>query len=110
MSNRECKLFFRATPEEYEIIKERMADVGTKNLSAYVRKLVLSGYVIEMDMTDFKEILRLVSISSNNLNQYARRANETGNIYLADIKELQKSHAQVIELLGKILDRLNAVE
>lgn len=110
MSNRECKLFFRATPEEYEIIKERMEDVGTKNLSAYVRKLVLSGYVIEMDMTDFKEILRLVSISSNNLNQYARRANETGSIYLADIKELQKSHAKVIELLGEILDRLNAVE
>ena len=110
MSNRECKLFFRATPEEYEIIKGRMADVGSKNLSAYVRKLVLSGYVIEMDMTDFKEILRLVSISSNNLNQYARRANETGSIYLADIKELQKSHARVIELLGEILDRLNAVE
>lgn len=110
MSNRECKLFFRATPEEYEIIKGRMADVGSKNLSAYVRKLVLSGYVIEMDMTDFKEILRLVSISSNNLNQYARRANETGSIYLADIKELQKSYVQVIELLGKILDRLNAVE
>ena len=61
-------------------------------------------------MTDFKEILRLVSISSNNLNQYARRANETGSIYLTDIKELQKSHAQVIELLGEILDRLNAVE
>lgn len=110
MSNRECKLFFRATPEEYEIIKGRMADVGSKNLSAYVRKLVLSGYVIEMDMTDFKEILRLVSISSNNLNQYARRANETGSIYLADIKELQKSYVQVIELLGKLLDRLNAVE
>ena len=109
MSNRDCKVFFRATPEELEMIQKRMDDIGTKNLSAYVRKLVLNGYVIEMDMSDFKEILRLVSISSNNLNQYARRANETGSIYQADIKELQKSHKQIIELLGKLLDQFNAM-
>ena len=60
-------------------------------------------------MSDFKEILRLVSISSNNLNQYARRANETGSIYLADIKELQESHKQIIHLLGNLLDKFNAV-
>lgn len=70
---------------------------------------MLNGYVIEIDMTDFKEILRLVSISSNNLNQYARRANETGNIYKSDIENLQKSHKQIIHLLGEILDKLSAL-
>lgn len=109
MSNRDCKLFFRATPEELAIIQKRMNDIGTKNLSAYVRKLVLNGYIIEMDMSDFKEILRLVSISSNNLNQYARRANETDSIYLSDIKELQKLHKQIIELLGNLLDKFNVM-
>lgn len=106
MSNRECKLFFRATKEEYDIIKERMEKVGSQNLSAYIRKLVMNGYVIELDMSDFKEILRLVRISSNNLNQYARRANETGSIFIKDIEDLRSSHEQIIFLLGEVLDRL----
>jgi len=110
MSNRDLVIRLRVTPEELEQVKSRMEQAGMKNLSGYMRRLVLNGYVINMDMTDFKEILRLVSISSNNLNQYARRANETGSIYLADIKELQKSHARVIDMLGKILDRLIALD
>lgn len=110
MSNRDCKVFFRTTPEELEIIQKKMQFIGAKNLSAYVRKLVLNGYVIEIDMSDFKEILRLVSISSNNLNQYARRANETGSIYKSDIEDLQKSHKQIIFLLGETLDKLSKLQ
>ena len=110
MSNRDFVIRLRVTPEELEQVKSRMEQAGIKNLSGYMRRLVLNGYVINVDMSDFKEILRLVSISSNNLNQYARRANETGCIYLADIKELQKSHTRVIDMLGKILDRLIALE
>ena len=110
MNNRTCKLFFRLTPEEMEKLNARMEKVGAKNLSAYLRGLVMKGYVIEVDMSDFKEILRLVSISSNNLNQYARRANETGSIYKSDIEDLKKSHREIIRLLGDILDKFNAMQ
>ena len=110
MSNRSCTILFRVTPEELQKIYKKMEHVGVSNVSAYIRKLVFSGYVIEMDMSDFKEILRLVHINSNNLNQYARRANETGSIYKADIDELKKSHSQILQLLGEILDKLTAME
>ena len=109
MSNRSYTVRFRVTPEELQKIYDRMEDVGTSNISAYVRKLVLSGYVITVDMSDFKEILRLVHICSNNLNQYARRANETGSIYKADIDDLKKSHDQILQLLGEILNKFNAM-
>ena len=104
MINRTCKVFFRATPEELERI---YAKIGIRNLSAYLRKIVLRGFVIEIDMSDFKDIQRLLSIESNNLNQYARRANETGSIYKADIESLQRSHKELIRLMGSILDKFN---
>lgn len=107
MTNRICKVFFRATPEEMEKVYAKMESAGIKNLSAYLRKIILSGFVIEIDMSDFKEIRRLLSIESNNLNQYARRANETGSIYKADIESLQKSHKELIRLMGNVLDKFN---
>lgn len=109
MSNRTCKVFFRATPEELKLMYDRMEAAGVTNLSAFIRKLVLTGYVIEVDMSDFREIRRLASINSNNLNQYARRANETGSIYKTDIEKIQKSHQEIIRLLGELLDKFNAM-
>ena len=110
MSNRVINLKVRITPEEQEIISEKIGRVGEKNISAYIRRLVLTGHVIEVDMSDFRELRRLVSIESNNLNQYARRANETGSIYKADIESLQKSHKELIRLLGEVLDKFNNMQ
>ena len=110
MSNRDINLKVRITPEEQQIICAKLGKVGDKNISAYIRRLVLTGHVIEVDMSDFREIRRLVSIESNNLNQYARRANETGCIYKADIDSLKKSHKELIRLMGEILDKFNALE
>ena len=110
MSNRFCRVTVRYTPEEMKLLCDRMEGVGTSNISAYIRKQSLMGYVIEVDMSGFKNILRLISIESNNLNQYARRANETGSIYKADIDELKKSHDQLIKLMGEQLDRFKPMQ
>ena len=108
-NNRTCKIFFRVTPGELEIIRKRMDEVGVKNFSSYLRRLVLKGYVIEMDLSDFNEIRRLVSNISNNLNQYARRANETGSIYASEIEKLQESHKELVCMIAELSDRFNAM-
>ena len=110
MSNRVINMKVRLTPEELKIISDRIGRVGEKNISSYIRRLVLTGYVIEVDMSDFREVRRIVSIESNNLNQYARRANETGSIYKRDIEELKKSHEELIRLLGEMLDKFNDMQ
>jgi hypothetical protein len=86
-----------------------MGDAGVKNVSAFMRKLALNGYVIRIDMSDLKEVLRLLRINSNNLNQYAKRANETGSIYLADIVELKESQKQILEKIGELLERIAGI-
>lgn len=75
--------------QEAELVKGRMAELGIINLSAYLRKMAVDGYIIHLDMSDIQEMIRLLRICSNNLNQYARRANETGSIYAADVDDLR---------------------
>ena len=80
---------FVMSEQEAELVKGRMAELGITNLSAYLRKMAVDGYIIHLDMSDIQEMIRLLRICSNNLNQYARRANETGSIYAADVDDLR---------------------
>ena len=102
-------IYARVTPEEWDLIRERMREAGMTNTSAYIRKMALNGYVINVDLGDVKEVLRLLRINSNNLNQYAKRANETGGIYEADIHDLQKGHQDILTRMGEILKRLSII-
>ena len=110
MARQDSMIYVRVTKEEWDKIHERMVDAGMRNMSAFIRKMSLDGYLIKLDLTDVKEVLRLLRISSNNLNQYAKRANETGSIYEADVKELQESHKQILKMMGEILERLSSIE
>ena len=96
-------------PEDRELIKKKMEEAGIKNMSAYIRKMAIDGYVVRLDLSDVNEVARLLHINSNNLNQYAKRANETDSIYEADIKDLQRSHQEILKLMGEILDRLSSI-
>lgn len=87
--NRNVQLHFFVTEPEAELIKERMAELGITNFSAYLRKMAVDGYIIHLDMGDIQEMIRLLRICSNNLNQYTRRANETGSVYAADVEDLR---------------------
>ena len=109
MVERSKDIHIRVTPEEVEQIKKRMKEAEIDSLTAYLLRMALHGFVIVMDLSDLKEILRLLQISGNNLNQYAKKANETGSIYEADIKDLQRSHQEILKLMGEILDRLSSI-
>ncbi len=87
-SKRSVRIEFVVSEQESELIKERMEQIGVTNLSAYLRKMAVDGYIINLDMTDIQEMTRLLRICSNNLNQYAKRANETGSVYAVDIEDL----------------------
>lgn len=75
----------------------------------YMIRMALHGYVIVMDLSDLKEVLRLLQISGNNLNQYAKKANETGSIYHEDIEELRTNQKEILQEMRKVLDRLTAI-
>lgn len=87
-NKKSVRVEFVMSEQEAELVKGRMAELGITNLSAYLRKMAVDGYIIHLDMSDIQEMIRLLRICSNNLNQYTRRANETGSVYAADVEDL----------------------
>ena len=86
-----------------EKIEERMKEAGINNMSAFAHKMLCNGLIIQMDLSDLKEISRLLHINSNNLNQYVKRANETGRIYAADIEDLSERLDVIRDQVGLVL-------
>lgn len=72
-----------------------MADVGIRNLSVYMRKMDLNGYVLHVDLAPVKDIVSLRRRCANNLNQIAVRANTQRGVYPNEIKALQKDYADL---------------
>ncbi len=88
---RQAQLKFRVTPEERALIEQKMAQLGTTNIAAYLRKMAIDGFVVNLELPELGELVSLLRRSSNNLNQLTRRVHETGRIYDADMEDLRQS-------------------
>ena len=102
-------MILRLAQEEKDRIREKMDEPGIRNMSAYVRKMALDGICVKLDLEDVRELSVLLRRCSNNLNQYAKRANETGSIYAADIADLQARLDEIWELSRQSLLRLASI-
>ena len=107
---RTIPLMFYVTPEERDQIEAKMAQLGTGNMSAYLRKIAIDGYVVQLDLPELREMVSLLRRSSNNLNQLARRANETGRIYPEDLADIRQNQAQLWESTKEILRVLSTLD
>ena len=103
---RDVQLNFRVSPEELAMIEQKMAQLGTKNREAYLRKMALDGYVVRLELPELKELVSLMRYSSNNLNQLTRRVHETGRIYDADLEDISQRQDQLWAGVREILAQL----
>ena len=103
MAKRDQDVHFLASKEEVERIHQKMDELG-------IRKMALDGYCINLDLQDVKALVSLLRICSNNLNQYAKRANETGSIYEADINDLQVRLEEIWTDMKEVLVRLASIQ
>ena len=93
---RPIQVKFFVDEKEQALIKKKMEHAGIENMSAYIRKMVIDGYVVKLDMPELRELtLRMKSIS-NSENQIAKRVNSTGNIYETDIEEIKRTRKKSI--------------
>ena len=107
---REIVIRFRVTPEERSMIEAKMAQLGTSNMAAYLRKIAIDGYVVRLDLPELKEMVTLLRRSSNNLNQIAKRVNETSRIYDADIDCLKENQEHIWTAANEILEKLAEIK
>ncbi len=91
----ELKIFL--SDDEQYILEQKVKISGMKSKSAFLRRLILYGFVYDLDYSDLRDYNATLGKISGNLNQIAKRMNVTGNVYAADVK-------QVKELMEKVWD------
>ena len=106
---RPVHLHVMVSEEELALIRERMAEAGIRNMSAYLRKMALNGYVLNVDLAPVRELVSLQRRCANSLNQVAIQANTYGGIYPQEIARLQKDYEALWGPLSDLLKRLAAV-
>ena len=99
-------IILRLTKTEKHCIYEKMLGMGIRSLSAYIRKMALDGYCLNLDLPQLRRMAYLLQNCSNNLNQVAKRANENGKIYSADLADLRTRLDELISIGKQILTKL----
>ena len=93
------RIEFCVTEQERQLIQSKMAQLGTKNMGAYLRKMAIDGYIIKVDYTQQKKLAAAVSRVASNINQICRRINSSGHLYVEDVAELKERQTEIWSLL-----------
>ena len=103
---RDQQLHFRVSKAELERIRNKMEASGILSIGSYLRKMALDGYCLHLDLPQLRRMAYLLQMYSNNLNQYAKVANENGQIYTADLEDLRARLDELISVSKQILAKL----
>ena len=103
---RDQQLHFRVSKPELERIRNKMEASGILSIGSYLRKMALDGYCLHLDLPQLRRMGYLLQMCSNNLNQYAKVANENGQIYTADLEDLRARLDELISVSKQILAKL----
>ena len=103
---RDQQLHFRVSKPELGRIRNKMEASGILSIGSYLRKMALDGYCLHLDLPQLRRMAYLLQMCSNNLNQYAKVANENGQIYTADLEDLRARLDELISVSKQILAKL----
>ena len=106
---RDIPLYVRVSQVEHERIQERMTEAGTANMTAFVRRMALEGYIVHVDLSPVKELIALQRRCANNLNQIAAGVNTYGGIYPHEITALQRDYAALWGPLSELIKQLASI-
>ena len=107
---RNIRISVRLTEEEHRLLKEKMARIGVTNQEAFLGKMALDGLVIRLDLPELKKMISLLRYTSNNINQIAKRLNESGRAYETDLAEILEKQDRLWQLANDILMKLSRIQ
>ena len=106
---RSVKTTVRFSEAEHELLKARMAMIGTTNQEAFIRKMALDGIIVKLNVPEIKEMISLLRYSGNNINQVAKHLHETGRAYDTDLADIQENQEKLIALANSIITKLASI-
>ena len=97
------RMMVHLTQQEHEWIREKMAQAGMTNMSAFIRRMTMNGYVINADLPELDEILRLIRCTGNNLKQLEKHVRENDPEHVPEVEQMIRNHEDIEDTLGEIL-------
>ena len=83
-----------------------MESSGILSIGSYLCKMALDEYCLHLHLPQLRRMSYLLQMCSNNLNQYAKAANENGRVYAADMEDLRQRLDELIDIGKQILSKL----
>jgi len=106
-ATRKNNIHFMASDEERDMIRHRMKETGIISMRAYLLSMAIDGQIIHIEIKSIYEMIRLLLNVSNNINQIAKRANETGNACATDLNEISNQHEAIWVQIKLILNEVS---
>ena len=93
--SRDKMITFWVTEDELAKINANMEKLGTSNLSAYLRKMAITGLIIRLDIPELKQIVSLMRRTSANINQMAKHINQGDPVAVQQIDGLHEQQEEI---------------
>lgn len=103
------KMFFRLDEEDYQLLMHKFKQTDCKNLSEFMRKMIINGYILEYNSQEITDLFKYAKSISDNVNQIARTANESGQVYADDIREIKEKVSEIYSKQLEILSRFENI-
>lgn len=103
-------IYFKVSEKERNLIEQKMALAGIRNMSGYLRKMAIDGYVVNLDIPELAGCEKLLRYISNNVNQMARTMNSGGAIYPDEVNDICTKQDETNRLFGAILEQLSRLK
>ncbi|SCY13951.1 plasmid mobilization protein [Butyrivibrio sp. INlla14] len=109
MRRTDTQIQVRVSSADKEKIMDRMKKAGITNLTAYMKKMAIDGYIILLDMSDVKDALEMLHVNGLVLGELLERAEASEAIPHDDIVLLQEQQDEIWKTMQQILIRLSNI-
>lgn len=101
--SRPIEIKVRVNALEKEKIKDRMRTCGITNMTRYMRTMAINGCIIQPDHSSIKKANYELHKIGININQIAKKANQTGVVHTEDLKKIEEMLDTIWQLQKYIL-------
>lgn len=108
--SRKYGIVIHLSEDEKYILDEKTKCSNMTSRAAFIRHLILYGYVYDIDYSELQEYNATLARIGNNLNQIAKRMNTTGNVYQADVNEVKELMQKVWRTQKSMLSRQPSIK
>ncbi len=95
---RDIQVKFYVDEKELEQINKRVRLANVTNRGAYLRKMAIDGFVVNVDTSNLRAVVKEMNAIGKNINQIARNANTYG-IMKSDVEAIKTKVDEIWRLL-----------